>query len=100
MRAAWMHVESMGKMVQIRNMPEKIHRTVKARAAHEGMSLSDYLLREIRKSAERPTMEELIERLASLPPVRTSTSPAQMVREAREERMRELDRRADSRRRR
>jgi len=91
---------SMGKMVQIRNMPDAIHRKVKSRAAQEGMSLSDYLLREIRKSAERPTMEELVERLASLPPIRTSKSSAEMVREAREERMRELDLRADSRRRR
>lgn len=87
-------------MVQIRNMPEEIHRTVKARAAQAGMSLSEYLLREIRKSAERPTMEELVAQLASLPPFRPSKSSAEMVREAREERMRELDRRADSRRRR
>ena len=87
-------------MVQIRNMPEEIHRTVKARAAQAGMSLSEYLLREIRKSAERPTMEELVAQLASLPPVVTSKSPAEIVREGREERMRELDRRADSIRRR
>jgi antitoxin FitA len=100
MCAAWMHVTSMGKMAQIRNMPDAIHRKVKARAAQEGMSLSDYLLREIRKSAERPTMAELVERLASLPPVITSKSPAEIVREGREERMRELDRLADSRRRR
>lgn len=90
----------MGKMVQIRNVPDAIHRTVKARAAQEGMSLSDYLLREIRKSAERPTMAEMMDRLAKLPPIITSKSSAEMVREAREERMRELDRRADSRRRR
>jgi len=87
-------------MVQIRNMPDAIHRTVKARAAQEGMSLSDYLIREIRKSAERPTMAEMMERLSKLPPIITSKSSAEIVREGREERMRELDRRFDSRNRR
>jgi plasmid stability protein len=53
----------MSKMVQIRNMPEKMHRTLKARAALAGMSLSEYLVRELRKSADRPTPEELMERM-------------------------------------
>ena len=92
MRDAWMHVVSMGKMVQIRNMPDVIHRKVKARAAEAGMSLSDYLLREIRKSAEIPTGDELRERLAKLPPIITRTSSAEMVRQGREERERDLDR--------
>ena len=48
------------KMIQIRNVPEALHRKLKARAAEAGMSLSDYLLREMRKTAERPTMEELM----------------------------------------
>lgn len=82
-------------MVQIRNMPEHIHRIVKTRAAEAGMSLSEYLLREIRKSAERPTNQEIMDRLAKLPPIITRTSSADMVRESREERMRELDRRSD-----
>ena len=87
-------------MVQIRNMPEHIHRIVKARAASEGMSLSEYLLREIRKTAERPTNQEIMERLAQLPPINLGKSSAEVVREGREERMRELDERMDRVRRR
>lgn len=94
-----MHVGSMGKtvMVQIRNVPVEIHRKLKSRAAEEGISLSDYVLRDMRRSAERLTNKEIMERLAALPPVITKTSSADMVREAREERMRELDGRADAR---
>src|SRR6266446_4981875 len=48
----------MSKMIQLRNVPEALHRTLKARAATAGMSLSDYLLAEIREVAERPTVSE------------------------------------------
>jgi antitoxin FitA len=82
-------------MVQIRDVPEEIHRKLKARAAEEGMSLSSYALRELRKSAERLTNKEIMERLAALPPIVTKTSSVDMVREGREERERELDRRID-----
>jgi antitoxin FitA len=44
-------------MVQIRNVPEALHRRLKSRAALAGMSLSDYLLSEIRQVAERPTID-------------------------------------------
>jgi plasmid stability protein len=76
----------MSKMIQIRNVPDALHRKVKARAAMAGMSLSDYLLAEIRKSAEVPTLEELEERLRKLPPVAVEIDTAQLVREARESR--------------
>ena len=76
----------MSKMIQIRNVPDALHRTLKARAASAGMSLSDYLLREMRKTAERPTMEELMERLKRLPPVKVSESPADILRAEREAR--------------
>lgn len=52
------------KMVQIRNMPERTHRLLKARAALSGLSLSEYLVRELNAIAERPSQEELLERLA------------------------------------
>lgn len=87
-----MHVMSMGKMVQIRNMPEAIHRRAKARAAEAGMSLSEYLLREIQKSVEQPTNKEIMERLAKLPPLSVKTPPAEMIRQGREERDRDLER--------
>ncbi|MGH7458588.1 MAG: FitA-like ribbon-helix-helix domain-containing protein [Longimicrobiaceae bacterium] len=49
----------MPKMLQIRNVPDTLHRTIKARAARAGMSLSDYLLAEIGRAVERPTMDEM-----------------------------------------
>ena len=65
-------------MIQIRNVPDALHRRLKARAALAGMSLSDYLLAEIRDVAERPTMEEMRERLARLTPVHLDESPAEI----------------------
>jgi len=57
----------MAAMIQIRNVPEALRRRLKARAAMAGMSLSDYLLAEIRRVAERPTLDELRARLAASP---------------------------------
>ena len=57
----------MSKMVQIRNVPDDVHRQIKARAALAGTSLSEYLLREIERSIERPTREELLARLRKVP---------------------------------
>jgi plasmid stability protein len=67
-------------MVQIRHMPSDLHRKLKARAALEGMSLSDYLLRELRHTIDRPTVEEMRERLSSRQPVRPHPAPAVAVR--------------------
>lgn len=53
----------MSRMIQVRNVPDNVHRTLKAQAALAGMSLSDFLLAEIRHLAERPSIEELRERL-------------------------------------
>lgn len=76
----------MSKMIQVRNVPDTLHRTLKARAAMAGMSLSDFLLLEIRRLAERPTMEELRERLHQRDPVKLKISAAQAVREERDAR--------------
>jgi plasmid stability protein len=74
----------MGTMVQIRNVPEALHRRLKSRAALAGMSLSDYLLSEIRQVAERPTIDELRERLSSRTELALSTPPAEAVRAERD----------------
>jgi len=74
----------MSKMIQLRNVPDALHRTLKARAAMAGMSLSDYLLAEIREIAERPTLSELRERLHKRKPVPVQLDTARMVREERE----------------
>ena len=76
----------MSTMIQIRNVPEAIHRTLKARAANEGLSLSDYLLREMRRLTERPTPAELLAHLETRAPVRTRESLAAMVRRERDAR--------------
>ena len=55
----------MSVMVQIRNVPEDVHRRLKARAALAGMSISEYLLREVERSLDRPTREDLLSRLRS-----------------------------------
>lgn len=73
-------------MIQIRHVPEPLHRKLKARAVAEGMPLSDYLLREIEKAAERPALEELRERLRNRSPVSLRMSPAKAVRRERENR--------------
>ena len=76
----------MSKMIQIRNVPDAVHRTLKARAAMAGMSLSDYLLREIREIAEHPTLEEMQERLRQREPVTLPVSAARVIREMRDSR--------------
>ncbi len=75
----------MPKMIQIRGVPDPLHRTLKARAAREGMSLSDYLKRELARTAEQPTMQEWLERTAKLPRLRPRRSAVEVIRELREE---------------
>jgi len=73
-------------MIQIRNVPDALHRKLKARAAIEGVSLSDLLLAEVRRLAERPSMEEIRQRIAQRSPVRLSLSAAEAVRQERDSR--------------
>ena len=73
-------------MVQIRNMPEAMHRKLKARAAQAGLSFSEYLLRELKKTTDQPTFEELEERLRAREPFQPLTPPAQVVRDERDRR--------------
>ncbi len=74
----------MSKMIQLRNVPESLHRKLKARAALEGMSLSEYLLGEVCRAADRPSLSELRQRLASRAPVKPTVSASRAVREERE----------------
>jgi plasmid stability protein len=76
----------MSRMIQIRNVPDTLHRTLKSRAALAGMSLSDYLLRELRLIAEKPTIEEMRKRLHQLEPVVLTESAADAVRAERDAR--------------
>jgi plasmid stability protein len=74
------------KALQIRNVPDDVHRTLKSRAALAGMSLSEYALAELRRAAERPTREEIMSRIAARPRTRLRRSPAAAVRAERDSR--------------
>jgi len=76
----------MSKMIQLRNVPDSLHRHLKARAAMAGMSLSDYLLAEIKEIAERPTLAEMRQRLDEREPVSLKLDTARMIREERDAR--------------
>ena len=76
----------MSKMIQLRGVPDSLHRTLKSRAALAGMSLSDYLIAEIREIAERPTLQELRERLHRRKPTSVQLDTARLVEEEREAR--------------
>ena len=73
-------------MIQVRDVPEQVHGTLKARAAREGMSLSDFIKRELERVAEQPTMREWLERAQQTKPIRAQRSGAQLVRELRDSR--------------
>ena len=73
-------------MIQIRNVPPELHRRLKAKAAMSGQSLSSYLLAEIQRLADRPTEEELLQRLRQRAAVTPSISPADAVRAERDAR--------------
>ena len=76
----------MSKMIQIRDVPDKVHSTLKARAAREGMSLSDYLKRELERTAEQPSLREWVERVRQLKPIPSHKSSAEIIREDRRRR--------------
>jgi antitoxin FitA len=78
------HARNMSKMIQIRNVPDGLHRKLKARAAVAGQSLSDYLLSEIDRIAALPTREEMLARIHSRAPVVLKTPAAAIIREDRE----------------
>ena len=77
------YATSMAKMIQVRNVPDALHRILKAKAAMSGMSLSDYLLREFREIAERPTLSEFRERLHARESVPVALDTARLLCEER-----------------
>jgi antitoxin FitA len=74
----------MAATIQIRNVPDALRRRLKSRAALARMSLSDYLLSEIRQVAERPTLDELRARLEQRTGVTPLVTPGQAVRDERD----------------
>ncbi len=72
------------KMLQIRNVPDDLHRALKIRAAQEGVSLSDLALSSLRRTAERPSRSELLDRISARTIKRSRTSPTAAVRAERD----------------
>jgi plasmid stability protein len=81
----------MSKMIQIRNVPDSLHRTLVVRAAQTGLSLSDYLLAELRRTAERPTLAELRERIGARGRAETGEPAATAIRSERDAREAHLE---------
>ena len=76
----------MSTMIQIRNVPDDVHRAAKARAALEGMTLSDFALRALQEAVERLTVAEIQARIRLLEPVEGAPPAAEMVRAERDAR--------------
>jgi len=76
----------MSKMIQIRDVPDQVHSTLKARAACQGVSLSDFIKRELEHTVERPTIREWLELTERAKPILAKRSAAQVVRELRDSR--------------
>ncbi|HYU15852.1 MAG TPA: toxin-antitoxin system HicB family antitoxin [Candidatus Acidoferrum sp.] len=76
----------MSRMIQVRNVPDQLHRRLKMRAAEEGVSLSDYILAELRQLGERPSMKEFLALRAT--PIREDLDPppADLIRADRDRR--------------
>jgi plasmid stability protein len=80
------YAHNMAHVIKVRNVPDTVHRTLKVRAARAGMSLADYLMAELLQICERPTLNELRERLHRRAPVKLRLSAARAVRAQREAR--------------
>lgn len=74
----------MSKMIQIRNVPDELHEELRVRAARQRVSLSDYLLRLVEHYLAYPPMDEVLDRIASREPIKSSMSSAQIIREDRD----------------
>ena len=74
----------MSKMIQLRNVPDDLHRSLKSARCHGGMSLSDYLLEEIKEIAARPTLAELRSALHRRETVSVPFDSARLIREERD----------------
>lgn len=84
MRFTCEHASHMSKMVQIRNVPDTLHRKLKGRAVEAGQTLSDYLLAELERLAARPTRDEMLARIHRRQRATLKTPAAIIIREERD----------------
>ncbi len=80
MRDTCSNVLHMSKMIQVRNVPDELHRALKVRAAENGLSLSDYLLLELEGLAGKPTLAELVERIRREEPIDIGNEAVRIIR--------------------
>lgn len=76
----------MSKMIQVRDVPDDVYATLKSRAAREGRSLSDFVKRELARMADRPSMQEWLDRTRQAKPIPSKRSAAQVIRDLRDPR--------------
>jgi plasmid stability protein len=76
----------MSSMIQIGNVPDAVHRRLKARAALEGVSMSEFILREIQRALDRPSRSELIRRIAERGETYLARPAADLLRDERNRR--------------
>jgi uncharacterized protein (DUF1778 family) len=84
MCATCIYVLHMSKMIQLRHVPDALHRRLKSQAALAGLSLSDFLVREARKVAEQASPDEILERLRRREPYAGRVSPTALLRDERD----------------
>ena len=83
MRVTCVHAIRMPKMLQVRNVPDALHRRLKVRAASNGETLTEYVLEILTRADREPTIEEWLASLRALPATRLSVSPGDVIRKAR-----------------
>jgi hypothetical protein len=76
----------MSKMIQVRNVPDRLHRELVRRAQERGQTLTDFITELLRREVARPPAEEVFDRIERRRPVILSETPAEMIRREREER--------------
>lgn len=76
----------MNKIIQVRDVPPEVHRRLKTRAAEQGRTLSELVREQLEEAARRPTMAEVLQRLAADEPADMPESSAVAVRAGRDER--------------
>lgn len=81
----------MAKMIQVRNVPDRLHRELKRRARLRGQSLTDYIEEILEREVAVPPREEVFERIRRSEPVDLGVPAADLIREEREERERRWD---------
>jgi plasmid stability protein len=78
-------LRGMGRMVQIKDVPDDVHRILKARAALAGLTLTEYARRSLEEAARRPSREELVAELSTIEPVDTGETAAEALARIRED---------------